>query len=610
MTFQELGLNEPILRALADQGYEQPSPIQAKAIPPALTGRDVLGCAQTGTGKTCAFAAPILQQLSGRKAQGRPIRALILTPTRELALQIQESFEAYGKYLPLRSTVIFGGVGQAPQVERLKNGVDILVATPGRLGDLYGQKLIDLSRLEIFVLDEADRMLDMGFIHDVRRILGWLPAQKQTLFFSATMPPEVQGLVDSLLHNPAKVAVNPISSPVEVIDQKLYYVDRGNKTRLLAALIRELDVKNALVFTRTKHGANKVARELSKYGITAAAIHGNKSQTARQQALADFRAGKLQALVATDIAARGLDIEELSHVFNYNLPEVPETYVHRIGRTGRAGRGGEAIAFCDFSEKPLLREIEKLTHRSIPVVEEHPWPMQVFELPKKDKNGRTINEEDAEARAAARELRREREAARQAVAQEKQEKSAQASAPSPEATVEGGEKKKRRRRRSKSKGEAPAAPAESPLPAQAPARPKLTRPGTRLETGSAMPCTEFDRPDPLAGDRIMDATARLLAPRRLTLSPVSSREEHGRPRKRSAGQAAQPRQKSEDQKGRSAHTAPQAESRKPAPSKHKKSSQGRGQDRRRSFQDPPRPTGHPKDSTEQESLMKPYYLDI
>ena len=317
-----------------------------------------------------------------------------------------------------------------------------------------------------------------------------------------------------------------------------------------------------------------------------------------------------KVLVATDIAARGLDIEELSHVFNYNLPEVPETYVHRIGRTGRAGRGGEAIAFCDFSEKPLLREIEKLTHRSIPVVEEHPWPMQVFELPKKDKNGRTINEEDAEARAAARELRREREAARQAAAQEKQEKSAQASAPSPEATVEGGEKKKRRRRRSKSKGEAPAAPAESPLPAQAPARPKLTRPGTRLETGSAMPCTEFDRPDPLAGDRIMDATARLLAPRRLTLSPVSSREEHGRPRKRSAGQAAQPRQKSEGQKGRSAHTAPQAESRKPAPSKHKKSSQGRGQDRRRSFQDPPRPTGHPKDSTEQESLMKPYYLDI
>ena len=373
MTFQELGLNEPILRALADQGYEQPSPIQAKAIPPALTGRDVLGCAQTGTGKTCAFAAPILQQLSGRKAQGRPIRALILTPTRELALQIQESFEAYGKYLPLRSTVIFGGVGQAPQVERLKNGVDILVATPGRLGDLYGQKLIDLSRLEIFVLDEADRMLDMGFIHDVRRILGWLPAQKQTLFFSATMPPEVQGLVDSLLHNPARVAVNPISSPVEVIDQKLYYVDRGNKTRLLAALIRELDVKNALVFTRTKHGANKVAGDLVKAGISAAAIHGNKSQTARQQALADFKSGAVQVLVATDIAARGLDIEELSHVFNYNLPDVPETYVHRIGRTARAGADGTAVSFCAPEEMEYLAGIEKLNRRKIPVVSGHPW---------------------------------------------------------------------------------------------------------------------------------------------------------------------------------------------------------------------------------------------
>ena len=610
MTFRDLGRMAPILSALEEQGYTRPSPIQEKAIPPALEGRDVLGCAQTGTGKTCAFAAPILQRLSAAPVKGRPIRALILTPTRELAIQIGDSFQAYGSHLSLRHAVIFGGVGQNPQVEALNRGVDILVATPGRLMDLHDQGFVHLEQLEIFVLDEADRMLDMGFIHDVKKILKWLPARKQTMLFSATMPPEIADLVNSLLRSPVRVAVDPVSSPVEAIRQSVYFVDKGNKTRLLAQLIQELAVKNALVFTRTKHGANKVARDLGKYGITAAAIHGNKSQTARQQALADFRAGKLQALVATDIAARGLDIEELSHVFNYNLPEVPETYVHRIGRTGRAGRGGEAIAFCDFSEKPLLREIEKLTHRSIPVVEEHPWPMQVFELPKKDKNGRTINEEDAEARAAARELRREREAARQAAAQEKQEKSAQASAPSPEATVEGGEKKKRRRRRSKSKGEAPAAPAESPLPAQAPARPKLTRPGTRLETGSAMPCTEFDRPDPLAGDRIMDATARLLAPRRLTLSPVSSREEHGRPRKRSAGQAAQPRQKSEGQKGRSAHTAPQAESRKPAPSKHKKSSQGRGQDRRRSFQDPPRPTGHPKDSTEQESLMKPYYLDI
>ena len=303
MTFQELGLSAPILRALAEQGYERPSPIQEKAIPPALAGRDVLGCAQTGTGKTCAFAAPILQRLEAAPQKGRPIRALILTPTRELALQIQESFVAYGRHLPLRSAVIFGGVGQNPQVEQLKKGVDVLVATPGRLGDLYNQKFVDLSRLEIFVLDEADRMLDMGFIHDVRRILGWLPRKKQTLFFSATMPPEVRSLVDSLLVDPVKVAVDPVSSPVEVIDQKLYYVDRGNKTKLLAQLVGEAGVKNALVFTRTKHGANKVAGDLTKAGISAAAIHGNKSQTARQQALADFKSGAVKVLVATDIAA-------------------------------------------------------------------------------------------------------------------------------------------------------------------------------------------------------------------------------------------------------------------------------------------------------------------
>ena len=318
----------------------------------------MLGCAQTGTGKTCAFAAPILQRLNADVVVGpRYIRSLILTPTRELALQIQESFAAYGRNLPLRSAVVFGGVGQQPQVEKLKKGVDILVATPGRLLDLQGQGLLDLSRVEIFVLDEADRMLDMGFIHDVRRVLKLLPEKKQTLFFSATMPPEVMDLVNGLLHDPARVAVDPVSSPVEVIEQKVCFVDKGNKSRLLAWLMDALDVKNALVFTRTKHGANKVAADLGKAGISAAAIHGNKSQTARQQALSDFKAGRIRCLVATDIAARGIDIEELSHVFNYNLPEVPETYVHRIGRTGRAGRGGEAISFCDFGEKPLLRDI-------------------------------------------------------------------------------------------------------------------------------------------------------------------------------------------------------------------------------------------------------------
>ena len=318
MTFQELGLNAPIIKALEDMGYQTPTPIQEKAIPAALAGRDVLGCAQTGTGKTCAFAAPILQRLSAGQRPGRPIRALILTPTRELALQIQENFELYGKNLPLRSAVIFGGVGQNPQVDALRRGTDVLVATPGRLMDLYQQKFVDLSRLEIFVLDEADRMLDMGFIHDVRKILRWLPEKKQTMLFSATMPPEIADLVNSLLRDPVRVAVDPVSSPVEVIRQSVYFVDKGNKTRLLARLLEELRVKNALVFTRTKHGANKVAKDLAKLGVTAAAIHGNKSQTARQQALADFKEGRVQCLVATDIAARGLDIEELSHVFNYN----------------------------------------------------------------------------------------------------------------------------------------------------------------------------------------------------------------------------------------------------------------------------------------------------
>ena len=504
MTFQNLGLIPPILKALADQGYEQPSPIQEKAIPPALAGRDVLGCAQTGTGKTCAFAAPILQLLSASPAPGRPIRSLILTPTRELALQIQESFEAYGKNLPLRSAVIFGGVGQAPQVEKLRRGVDILVATPGRLGDLYNQKLLDLSHIEIFVLDEADRMLDMGFIHDVRKILKWLPEKKQTLFFSATMPPEITDLVNSLLHTPVKVAVDPVSSPVEIIDQRLYFVDRGNKTKLLSSLIKEDRVKNALVFTRTKHGANKVAGDLVKAGVTAAAIHGNKSQTARQQALADFKAGRITALVATDIAARGLDIEELSHVFNYNLPDVPETYVHRIGRTGRAGKGGTAISFCDITEKPCLKDVERLIGRKIPVVEGHAWPMVVLEAPAKDAKGRAVNPEDAEARAAAKAKRQERAAAEKAAGERrapaKQAAPAKKAEPArqaepapvyhPDTPEEIAAKKKRGRGRRNS------ATLEAALTATAPAR-AAQHPGY----------DDFEKPDPLASDVIMDATA-------------------------------------------------------------------------------------------------------
>ena len=592
MTFAQLGLCPPILKALAEEGYESPSPIQEKAIPPALDGRDVLGCAQTGTGKTCAFAAPILQRLDGEKVSGRPIRALVLTPTRELALQIQESFAAYGRHLPLRSAVIFGGVGQAPQVEQLKKGVDILVATPGRLGDLYGQKLIDLSKLEIFVLDEADRMLDMGFIHDVRRILGWLPRQKQTLFFSATMPPEVRGLVDGLLVNPVKVAVNPVSSPVEIIDQKLYFVDRGNKTRLLAHLIRELDVKNALVFTRTKHGANKVAGDLAKAGISAAAIHGNKSQTARQQALADFKAGRVQALVATDIAARGLDIEELSHVFNYNLPDVPETYVHRIGRTGRAGHGGTAISFCDINEKEELKAIEKLIGKAVPVVENHPWPMEILEPAPKDKKGRAVNPEDAEARAAAKERRRQRDAANKAAAEARKaaanQKLMEAEAPKAEPLAETPAKKRRNR------GKRSSATLEEALTATNPVRPSAPEPDF----------ADFRKPDPLASDVIMDATARLLAPRPRAQAPKKPKAPK-QAAKAPKAEAVQPQGQS--RKANKKKAAPAAE---PLHKEEPRRKKNRGSKGRRPGRPPEvvlRSNGQ-KDSTEQPSLMKPYYL--
>ena len=411
MKFEQLNIIEPILKALKEQGYVKPTPIQEKALPPALEGRDVLGCAQTGTGKTCAFAVPILQRLNARPMKEHPIRALVLTPTRELAIQNQECFEAYGKYLSLRSTVIFGGVGQAPQVEALKKGTDILVATPGRLQDLHDQGLVNVDKLEILVLDEADRMLDMGFIHDVKRILAWLPKKKQTLFFSATMPEELRGLVNSLLHDPVKIAVDPVSSPVEKIEQRVYFVDKNNKTNLLVHLLEQEQVSSALVFTRTKHGANKVSTELKRRGVNAEAIHGNKSQTARQNALSGFKEGTVRVLVATDIAARGLDIEELPFVFNYNLPDVPETYIHRIGRTGRAGREGIAISFCDISEVDLLKGIEKLIGRKVPVVEDHPYPMVVLEAPVKDKKGRVVNPEDKEAREAAQQKRRERSAA-------------------------------------------------------------------------------------------------------------------------------------------------------------------------------------------------------
>jgi ATP-dependent RNA helicase RhlE len=383
MTFQELNLEESLLRALKEEGYDTPTPIQAQSIPHSLKGRDLLACAQTGTGKTAAFALPILQKLHGEHLshqKERPIKALILTPTRELAIQIEESFKAYGRHMRLRKLVIFGGVGQNPQVEALKRGVDILVATPGRLLDLMNQGYVHLNEIEVFVLDEADRMLDMGFIHDVRRVIKQIPEKRQTLFFSATMPPEIAKLANDILTDPVKVAVTPISTTVEAIQQSVFFVDKKQKRRLLHHLLNTADVNNALVFTRTKHGANRVAQDLNRAGISAMAIHGNKSQSARQQALQNFKTGEIRVLVATDIAARGIDIDDLTHVVNFDLPNIPETYVHRIGRTGRAGASGVAFSFCDEEEKAYLRDIQRLIGLKIPIVEDHPYPLgQRFE---------------------------------------------------------------------------------------------------------------------------------------------------------------------------------------------------------------------------------------
>ena len=551
MTFQDLGLTGPIVKALTQEGYTEPTPIQQGAIPPALAGRDVLGCAQTGTGKTCAFATPILQRLAA--GERGPIRSLILTPTRELAIQIGDSFGAYGRHLSLRHGVVFGGVGQQPQVDAIRRGLDILVATPGRLLDLHGQGLVDLSGVEIFVLDEADRMLDMGFIHDVRRVIRLLPLQKQTLFFSATMPPEVMELVNSLLHDAVRVEVDPVSSPVEVIQQSLYYVDKVNKTRLLAHLLEEMDIEAALVFSRTKYGANRIARDLEKAGISAVAIHGNKSQTARVQALQEFRAGRVRVLVATDIAARGIDIEELSHVFNYNLPDVPETYVHRIGRTGRAGHDGVAISFCQFDEKGELKAIEKLLGRAIPVVEGHPWPMTHLEPPQRERQGHPGRGDDGEARAR----RTADPAGARRRAREKREDS-----PAPT--------KERPRTRGVRQGRL-----EDTLPAQ-----------------PAMPSGDFVKPNPLDSERILDATARLLAPRRPLRVPKD--ETGGTPGKKS--------QRGNHRKG----SAPAGGQKKPAEG-------AGGRSRRR--EERPRPLTTPlrsdrqKDSTQQKSLMRPYYLN-
>ncbi len=377
MTFEQLGLIEPILKALKTEGYTTPTPIQQQSIPVVLDGTDLLGCAQTGTGKTAAFALPMLQILhsDGRNAKGfKHIRALILTPTRELATQIDESFTSYGKHTSIRQEVIFGGVSQHAQTIALRNGTDILIATPGRLLDLMNQGYIHLDHLEIFVLDEADRMLDMGFIHDVKKIIRVLPREKQTLFFSATMPPTIAGLADSILNNPVKVEVTPPSSTAEKIDQSVYFVGKREKQSLLVHLITEHNITRTLVFTKTKHGADRVVKDLRMANIKADAIHGNKSQVARQKALNDFKSGHIRVLVATDIAARGIDVDDLSHVINFELPNIAETYVHRIGRTGRAGLSGIALSFCDAEEREYLRDIHKLIDQAIPIVEDHPFP--------------------------------------------------------------------------------------------------------------------------------------------------------------------------------------------------------------------------------------------
>ena len=437
MDFSQLGLAQPLVKAVSEQGYTTPSPIQQQAIPPVLAGRDLLGCAQTGTGKTAAFSLPLLQRLSGQPQ--KPLRVLILTPTRELAIQIGESITAYARHLPLSCCVIFGGVGQTPQVQALQKGPDILVATPGRLNDLMGQGLLRLDTVEAFVLDEADRMLDMGFIHDVKKVLAKLPAKRQTLLFSATMPPAIEELAAGMLHQPVFVKVTPPSTTVEAIRQQVCFVDKSNKRQLLAWLLETLRPYSTLVFTRTKHGADRVAKNLCRDGFSAAAIHGDKSQGARQTALANFKSGKIGVLVATDIAARGIDINELALVVNFDLPNEPETYVHRIGRTGRAGQEGQAVSFCCADEMDYLKDIQKLIRKNIPVRADHPFPMQPVSL-----------QPQQPAAPAAKEKEREKEELHM------EEQSTGAA--------------KRRRKRSKKPGAPAGAPTQNAQPAQNSAR--------------------------------------------------------------------------------------------------------------------------------------------
>ena len=399
LKFKDLNLLKPIQESIKASGYSEPTPIQAKSIPSLLKGEDLLGCAQTGTGKTAAFALPILHRLAKnkRRLEKRRCRSLVLTPTRELAIQIGESFATYGKGLELRQSVIFGGVKQGAQVKSLARGVDILVATPGRLLDLIEQKFLSIEKLEIFVLDEADRMLDMGFIHDIRKVLTMLPPKRQNLFFSATMPPEIKKLSSSILVKPTFVEVTPVSSTAEKIEQAVYFVERTNKKNLLKLLLKDESLERVIVFTRTKYGANNVVKVLEKVGVSSAAIHGNKTQSARQKALKNFSEGEVRVLVATDIAARGIDIENVTHVINFEIPNISESYVHRIGRTARAGTGGKALSFCDAEERSFVRDIEKLIDQKIPVVVDQPFHSEEVQ------NARLVSKGKAKAAIEARE---------------------------------------------------------------------------------------------------------------------------------------------------------------------------------------------------------------
>jgi ATP-dependent RNA helicase RhlE len=393
LNFTDLNIIQPILQALNEEGYEKPTPIQQKAITPVLEKRDLLACAQTGTGKTAAFAIPILQLLHQSAPQShvrKYIRTLILTPTRELAIQIKDNFAAYGRKLKISHEVVFGGVGINPQIDALRRGTDILVATPGRLLDLMNQGHVNLKHVEILVLDEADRMLDMGFIHDVKKIIAALPHKRQTLFFSATMPPEIKGLATGILNKPVEVSVTPVSSTADTIQQSLYFVDKEEKRYLLVHLLDTHDIQHTLVFTRTKSGANRIVKDLVKQGIKAEAIHGDKSQGARQQALTNFKNRKIRVLVATDIAARGIDVDDLKYVINYDLPEIPETYVHRIGRTGRAGNEGRSLSLCEHDDTTALRDIERLIRKEVPKVLDHPFHVHFDGLSKRVNKGRQM----------------------------------------------------------------------------------------------------------------------------------------------------------------------------------------------------------------------------